>query len=145
MVYVMGRRLKPYEMTDKSYEDLTEEEINEIRDKIKDSMQEDLDEAVKEHGQKPYQWREFWKASWANRQYFPYYYPFMWPFLFTEFERQWIKHSERGAEGNIQLETKWYSWMLWLVKNPITLFYYLPIIGWIPLAIKGYWKSKLRG
>ncbi len=143
MTYVRGRRLKPYEWLDKPYGELTDGEVRAIRDRIKQCMQEDLDRAVREHGQKPYRWGEFFRAAWKNRRYFPYYLPFMWPIVFTEFERQWYAQPVRDGSG-VDMRIRWGTGLLWLLRNPIALCYYIPIIGWIPLAIKGYSKKKKK-
>lgn len=142
MTYVKGRRLKPYEMTNgKSYEELSDAEIIKIRDSIKQSFQEDLDEAVKEYGHTPIGWKDFFKQSWKNRKFFPYYYPFMWPFLFTEFDRQWKAQEIKDGSG-VDMKITPLVWVKWLFRNPIIICYYLPIIGWIPLLLKGYSKQK---
>jgi hypothetical protein len=31
--------------------------------------------------------------------------------------------------------------MLW--RNPLVLAYFIPVLGWLPLAIKGYRDNKL--
>lgn len=141
MTYVRGRRLKPYEWTDKPYEELSEKEVRAVRDRIKQSMQEDLDEAVAEYGKKPYRWGEFWQAVWKNRHLFPFYFPFMWPVLFSEFERQWYAQPIKDGSG-IDMRIGWGTTLLWLARNPIAWCYYIPILGWIPLAIRGYTKKK---
>jgi hypothetical protein len=35
------------------------------------------------------------------------------------------------------------TWLRMLWRNPITLAYFVPVLGWIPLAIKGYRNHKL--
>jgi hypothetical protein len=42
------------------------------------------------------------------------------------------------------MRIRWGTGLLWLLRNPIALCYYIPIIGWIPLAIKGYSKKKKK-
>lgn len=145
MTYVRGRRIKPYEMTKgKAYEELSDAELHQIRDEIHDLAQEGMDAAVEAYGDKPIRWREMFKAAWTNRHYFPYYFPFMWPFLFTEFERQWYAQPVDKRDGSgINMKIGWFTWLVWLVRNPIIIAYYIPILGWIPLAIKGYRKNKL--
>lgn len=141
MTYVRGRRIKPYELVDKPYEDLTEDDIESIRDKVKESMQQDLNEAVKQYGKKPYNWGEFFKAAWQNKQHFPYYLPFMWAFLFVEFERQWFKQTVRDGK-EVKVELTWFTWLKYLIKNPIIICYFIPIVGWIPLGYRGYTQRK---
>jgi hypothetical protein len=140
ITFVKGDRIKPYELAGKELEDMTDDEIKDVRDQVGALMQASLTKAVAEHGKKPFRWGEMWKASWKNRKYFPYYYPFMWPFLFTEFERQ-MKNAKSGDDINIEIG--WFSWLKWLIKSPIILAYYIPIFGWIPLLMKGYKGNKL--
>jgi hypothetical protein len=141
--YVYGRRIKHTDLTDKEYESMTGAEITEATNKVKNMMQEDLIEAVSKYGKRPIQWGEMWKQSWANRRFFPYYYPFMWPFLFCEFERQWIKHLKSNNQTPIEVKLGWFAFLRLLLLNPIILCYYIPLVGWIPLAIKGYTKHKM--
>jgi hypothetical protein len=72
------------------------------------------------------------KANWS---YFPFFLPFAWPELFREFERQ---YAEGGPEGvNLRL-TKQGSWLRMIWRNPFTLTFFIPVLGWIPIAIRGY-------
>ena len=66
MHFVRGNRLKPYEWTDKPYEEMTEDEINAIRDRVKAEMQKDLDAAVQQYGKQPYKIGEFLKNIGKN-------------------------------------------------------------------------------
>lgn len=137
MHFVKGRKFKPYEMTDKSYDELSEVEIFEIRDKVQAMCQEDLNAAVREYGKKPYDFKSLFKVLFRK---FPYNTPLGWPFLFHEYERQWYRHRETGKE--IKLYNGWGSVFIFMFKNPITLAYFLPIIGWIILIIYGNIKWK---
>ena len=66
--------------------------------------------------------------------------PFGWPLIFAEFERKWYKTKERP----IKIKLGFWAIFRILLRNPITLCYYLPIIGWLPLLIKGY-SGKKKG
>jgi hypothetical protein len=137
MHFVKGRRFKPFEMTEKNYEDLSEDEIFEIRDKIQDLCQEDLDNAVKTYGKSPYNLKTLIKVIYRK---FPYNTPLGWPFLFHEFERQWHRKQKTGKE--IKVYSGWGAIFLFLFRNPITIAYFLPVIGWFILIIYGNIKWK---
>ena len=137
MHFVKGRRFKPFEMTEKNYEDLSEDEIFEIRDKIQDLCQEDLDNAVKTYGKSPYNLKTLTKVIFRK---FPYNTPLGWPFLFHEFERQWHRKQKTGKE--IKVYSGWGAIFLFLFRNPITIAYFLPVLGWLILIIYGNKKWK---
>lgn len=139
MTFVRGRRISPYEWTDKEFEDLTQDEINEIRDRVRNEMQGQLSAAVEEYGQKPYKIGELFSAMWKNLRYFPYYFPPMWPFMFLEFNRLAKKHPNEDFKMNLG----WGSWLRIIVMNPMSICYFIPIIGWIPILINGYRENKL--
>ncbi|GIV39181.1 MAG: hypothetical protein KatS3mg033_0981 [Thermonema sp.] len=138
LTFIKGKRIKPYEMTDKPYEEMTYEDFRAIADKIRDMMQKELNEAVKKYGQKPYDWKSFFKAQWKWIRYFPYTLPIGWPLLFAEWERVRIKKGDRKSK----LKLGFLSTLRILFKNPKVIAYYLPLIGWIPLGISGFRRLK---
>jgi 1-acyl-sn-glycerol-3-phosphate acyltransferase len=138
--FVKCRRIRPSDFVDKPYEKLEQSDIEMVRDKIAISMQEDMDKYVVEYGKKAYQWKDLYNKVCANMKYFPFMFPIAWPLLFTEFERQWIRYKKTGQE--IKMNFGFFAPLLFLMRNPITFFYYVPIIGWIPLLLKGYSKYK---
>lgn len=143
MHFVMGRRISPYQWTDKPYEELTEEDVQEIRDKVKKMMQEDLDEALKKYGGSPYRILEFFKQFFLNIHRFPFSTPLGWMLLFHDFERQWWHRG--GKDGKpIKVPSQYGIFsMIWLMlRNPITFAYFIPIVGWVILVIYGNWKWK---
>ena len=143
MFFVMGERIKPYEMIDKAYEDVTREDLLSLGDKIHKSTQKEVDLAVEKWGQEPYQMKEFWKRFFKNIKKFPLNMPFAWPLIFTDFERQYNKQERTGKD--FKLNYGRFSTLRMLIMNPITICYFIPIIGWIPLLIKGYRNNRLDG
>lgn len=137
LTYVLGNPISPYKMSEKDLEDMSKEEIEALRDKIHTHMQENLQEAVANHGKRPYRWRELWKQMWTHRKYFPFYLPFCWPLLFEEFHRQYKKKQGK----DVKLKLNFWTFFRLLLRNPITICYFIPIIGWIPLLIRGYSKK----
>jgi len=140
LIFVMGTRIRPSELTDKKHDELTREEYLALSDEVRHRMQAELDAAVAAHGQKPYRWGELWQRMKENRRFFPFFLPFAWPALFTEFERLYVKEGRR--DFRMKLDQPGAFWrMVW--RNPIILTYFIPVLGWIPLAIKGYKGNKL--
>ncbi len=142
LTYVKCRRIRPSDFVDKPYEELSQAEIESVRDEIYDSMQEDLDKHEQEYGKRPYKRRELYKKIWKNMKYFPFMFPIFWPLLFTEFDRQWKRYKRTGKEINMKFG--FFAPLRFLFLNPITIGYYIPFLGWIPLAIKGYGDNKIK-
>ncbi|BDS10826.1 lysophospholipid acyltransferase family protein [Aureispira anguillae] len=142
MHFVRGTRISPYKWIDKPYEELTEAEISDIRDRVKAIMQKDLDAAVEKYGQAPFQVKELIKVMWQKRQYFPYNLPLFWPLLFHEFERQWLKERKYETQEPIEIGTGWGTFLRLIWRNPITIAYFIPIIGWFILTFYGNKKWK---
>lgn len=141
--FVKGRRIKPHEMVAADYdklEDLSNEEIESIRDEVHRLMQEDITEAVIKYGQQPYQWKDLFKKWRTNIKKFWFYFPPTWHFAFLEHERQYLNYKKTGKP--VKMKSGFGAIFSWIIKNPFALFYYLPIIGFIPLAIRGYSGSK---
>ena len=140
LTYVMGTRIRPSELTPKKHHELTRDEYLTLSETVRQQMQAELDAAVRVHGQRPYHWRELWQRMKDNWRYFPFFLPFAWPAAFTEFERRFVKNGERNF--NLHLDRPGAFWrMLW--RNPLVLAYFVPLLGWIPLAIKGYRGHRL--
>jgi len=137
--FVRCRELKPYEMTDKSIDELSREELQAIAEDCRLQIQEDLDKAVEEHGQKPYDLKEFFSVLFKNWRLFPYTVPAGWPLLFAEFENKY-KHFQKTGEKK-PLDLGFGSFIRILFQSPITICFYIPILGWIPLLIKGFRKK----
>lgn len=140
MTYVRGKRIKPSELIKKPFEEVTIQELKELNEKVREIMQIEIDEAVKAYGQKPYDWKSFFKNFGKKMKYFPYFLPFGWPMLFSEFEKQ--KVEKKGHKKPFKVGFKLFFRTIW--KNPIVLCYYIPILGWIPLLLKGYNKKALN-
>lgn len=141
LTYLMGKRIKYKELTDKNFEDLSKAELREIAENVRQIMQKQLDEGVLKYGQKPYRLGEFFKTLFQNWKFFPFSIPPAWPLLFAEFEQKY-KLVEKSKKP-LKLELNFFSAFRILFQNPILICYFIPIIGWIPLLIKGYWGNRL--
>ena len=140
LYYVMGERIKPYEMIDKPFDEVTREDLLELSQKVHDEMQAQTDEAEEKWGKDPYLLREFWKRFGKNFKRFPFNMPFGWPLIFTEYERQFERYLKTGEKVNLKLGP--FSTIRMLFRNPIVFCYFIPILGWIPLLIKGYRNTR---
>jgi 1-acyl-sn-glycerol-3-phosphate acyltransferase len=139
ITYVKGKRMKPYEWTDKAYEDLNEDDLLRLQKKAGKIMQLHLNESVEKYGRKPYDWASFFRSQWRNIRYFPFNTVVGWPFLFEEYKRLIKKHPD----GNFELKVGWGSFFPLLIKNPIILAYYLPVIGWAFILYIGYKGQRI--
>ncbi|WP_051296190.1 hypothetical protein [Eisenibacter elegans] len=148
LTFVRGRRIRPYEMIDKPYEDITQEDLYKIRDEIHTEMQARLDEAVQKYGQKPYDWEEFFTLALMNWKQSAYFAPFAWPFIFHEHEKFYKEYHEAGKVFEQALaERKEYDdanfkdalQKIWQVftNNPQVLPFYVPVAGLIYMVIRG--------
>lgn len=134
LTFVMGQKIKVYEMTDKPLERLKKKELHYLRDVVRNQMQEELDAAVSEFGRDPYHWNELIEIWKDNLDRLLYILPSGWPLLFHEHERWYQKNGyrkEKMPHGNA-------SYISALVKNPIILSFTLPILGW-PALLR--WKQ----
>ncbi|MGF1533219.1 MAG: 1-acyl-sn-glycerol-3-phosphate acyltransferase [Bernardetiaceae bacterium] len=133
LTYVRGKRIKPYEMTDKPFEDLTRDDFERITNQIRAQMQAELDGYVQEYGQKPYRWGELFKAWGKAWKRFPFFLPAAWPIEFHEFDRRYRKYGEvKDMKMNL--------WTLIpaILKNPFVISFYIPLLGLIPFILRGY-------
>jgi 1-acyl-sn-glycerol-3-phosphate acyltransferase len=136
--YVMGKRIKPYEIVDKPLDKITEKDIAYVTREVKKRMQEELDEAVSKYGQKPYEVKELWRIWRKNVRKFPFFMAAFWPSLFAEFDRSYrFRESKRIRVGFL-------SGIKSLYHNPMTIAFFLPVIGWIPILFHGL-KGRRKG
>lgn len=137
LTYVLGKTIKPHEMTDKPVHELTYEELVEIKEKVRAEMQAQLIEAAEKYGKKPYRMREFIAKNIRNLNKLPYSMPFGWPLLFSYFNILWKKNKIDEKP----LKLGFLSTLKIIFLSPGQLFFYLPILGWIPIIIKGIIKK----
>ncbi|MEM6264164.1 MAG: 1-acyl-sn-glycerol-3-phosphate acyltransferase [Bacteroidota bacterium] len=133
LTYVRGKRYKPCDMTDIPWDEITLEEITRIRDEIQAGMQQELDEAVRQYGQSPFNLKELLPLLLKNWRQLPYTIPVGWPALFTEYDRRYAKEGELPT----RITRGWFKFWQIVFKNPIVIAYFIPIFGWIPIAVRG--------
>jgi len=135
--YVRGEEIDLSALPEYEIED-PETRIKALRKKVKQLMQANLTDAVKEYGQRPYDIKHLFTSIKKDWKLFPLLMPFGWVFLFSEFERRWDKEKDK----DLQIQLGFWSWIIFLFRNPFSIFYFIPILGWIPIAIKGYQATK---
>jgi len=138
LTYVLGKTIKPYEMTNKSLEELSYSELVQIKEQVRTEMQRQLSEAVAEYGHKPYHLKEFISINIRNLGKLPYTMPFGWPLIFEYFNKKWKKNKIDEKP----LKLGFLSTFKIIFQSPKQLIFYLPVIGWIPMLIKGIRKKS---
>ena len=141
LTYVLGQRIKVYEMTDTPYAKITTEEVKSIRDRVRAAMQADLDAAVKLHGQEPFRWRELLLNNLKHIDKVAFFSSPGWPMLFHEHDRAF---AAKGEKDTPDMKIGFFSIFGILLRNPFTIFFFIPILGWIPLIIKGYRGNSIN-
>ncbi len=137
LVYVKGKRIRPYEMIDKPYEEITDEEFREIADKVKEQMQAELTAAVEKYGKVHYKYGELFSLWIKNLKKFPYFLPCCWASIFTEYD------SRFKLKGKIETFKLRLSSIITIIKhNPIIIAFFIPILGWIPILMRGMKRPK---
>lgn len=134
LTYIIGNRYKPYEMVgDKPWEEVTQEEIQAVRDQIQADMQKSLEASVKEYGSKPFNWKEVFSNLFRHWRRLPYWIPPGWPALFSEYDRRYYQENELPT----RITSGWFRFWYIVWKNPIVIAYFIPLLGWIPILFRG--------
>jgi 1-acyl-sn-glycerol-3-phosphate acyltransferase len=139
LIYVRGKRIKPYEMTDKAFDDLDMDDLRIVTEQVRAKMQEHLTASAQQYGQQPYDWKSLFRAQRGQGKRFWFHYPMFWQFIFWEHERQYRRFQQDGTPVNMDFGFGGFLKMLF--RHAFLLFYFLPIIGWIPLLFKGYTRQ----
>ncbi len=139
ITFVMGERIKPYEMIDKPYVDISHGEFKKISKKVQAIMQKQLTEAVNKHGKNPYKWGEKIKLNLKNlKKFHRYFYPF-WVLNTHSFDWQYNKYKyDDVSKYNFNI----FSLLSVFIKRPLTIAFFIPVLGWIPILYKGL--SEIR-
>ena len=137
LTFVVGRRIKPYELSDKPLEEMSIDDFRAIAEQVRQSMQEDLHDAVQKYGQKPFELGEFLKKIIRKPSLLFTVSPFLWPIIFSEHDRL---YKEKSAGEKLEVRAGLGSLVRGLVRNPFCIFFFIPILGWIPIALRGFKK-----
>lgn len=100
LIFVRGKRLKPYEMVgNRPLEEVSESEIQQLRDTLQVQMQQDLEQAVKVYGKSPYRFAEFFRMATKNIKHILKFCPLFWALIFTD-------HFRKFSELRKKLESR---------------------------------------
>ena len=140
MTFVMGKRIKPYEMLDKPYEDVTHQEFRDLSRKVRAMMQEDLTKDREKYGKQPYKIGELIKTLFINIKSFPRFFFVTWALIMHEFDWQY----RRNKKDTFKFKANIFRIFTILIKKPFIISLFIPIIGWIPIIIKSIRDRKRR-
>jgi hypothetical protein len=119
-------------------EDLGYEELLNIKEEVKSMMQEQLDKAVAEYGQKPYKISEFLKLSIKKPIRTLFSMPYCWALLYNTKNVQW----EGKTPSPKTIIRKAYAVLYSIFRKPYILFFYIPVIGWLPILWMGLFRKR---
>jgi len=138
--YVKGKSVNLQDWLEKPAEAANDDDVIKLRDKLQAQMQFELNAAREQHGKWPY---KIWDWMWTglkNMNQFPYHIPLFWPAIFN-YHDQFMKKNPgkkfvkpKGLLGLLKM----------IVKTPFTIFFFIPIFGWIPILLRGYRNKRLR-
>lgn len=137
LTFVRGTRMSPWQWIDKPFDQITREEIEAITERVRAQFQTDLDKAVEEYGKKPYQGWQLILSNLRHWNKLAFFHSPGWPLLFAEHERLFTKHKGRA----FKLRTGPFSLIKALIMNPPTWAFFIPVLGWIPILVRGYQKQ----
>ncbi len=140
LTFVIGEPIHVYEMVDKPYEQLSQKELKVLGEKIRVQWQRQLLDAKKVYGKKYYDIRSLVKAMWRHRRYFFRYFPPFWPFVMTYFD---VNYDENVGDKSLRLTFG--KCLKTIVKRPWVLAMYLPVAGWIFIALRSLLRMRRRG
>ncbi|MBQ1696760.1 MAG: hypothetical protein II075_02640 [Bacteroidales bacterium] len=137
LTFVIGEPIHVYEMVDKPYEQLTQKELKVLGEKIRQQMQQQLLDAKKTYGKKYYDIRSLLKAMWQHKRYFLRYFPPFWPLVMTYFD---VNYD--ASKGDESLRITFLKCLKTIIKRPWVLAMYLPLVGWVFIALRSWWKMR---
>ena len=139
LTFVIGEPIHVYEMVDKPYEQLTQQELKVLGEKIRQQWQQQLLDARKTYGKKYYDIRSLLKAMWRHKRYFLRYFPPFWPFVMTYFD---VNYDANIGDESLRITLR--KCLKTIIKRPWVLAMYMPILGWVIIALRSWWKMRHR-
>ena len=136
----MGKRIKAYEMIDKEYNDITPKEFRELSEKVRLIAQQELTEQKNKYGKRPYKFGELIKVLLKNIKQFPWFFFMTWCLTMNEFDWQYNKNKNKPFKFNKNI----FRIISILFKRPITIAFFIPVLGWVPIFIKSFLDRKKK-
>ncbi len=140
LTFILGKRIRPFEMIKKPYDKITQDEFKKLSSKIRIKWQKQLSEGVKKYGKKPWDIKNLFRTMIKNFKLLPYAFPTSWVILFHEYERLYKKHGN----SNFDIKLGFLRNFLIIIRIPFLIFYFIPILGLIPIAIRGYKGNSIK-
>jgi len=135
--FVVGRRITPSELTNKPVEEMSIADFRAIAERVRRSMQDDLNAAVEAYGKHPFKLKELFKRLIEQPSLLFKTCPIFWPIFFNEHNRL---YEQRPGSHPVELRSSLGSVVRGLFKNPFCLFFFVPVLGWLPIALRGFKK-----
>lgn len=128
----MGKSVRVSDMVEnKPYEEFSQKELKLTAEKIQTIMQKELLDYKKKYGKKFYDIKGLLKSMWQNRRLFFRYFPMFWPLVMTYFE---VNYDEKIGKDSLKFSFK--KCVKTILKRPIVLAMYLPVLGWLFIWLK---------
>ena len=137
LTFVIGEPIHVYEMVDKPYEQLTQQELKVVGEKIRQQWQQQLLDAKKTYGKKYYDIRLLLKTMWRHKRYFLRYFPPFWPFVMTYFD---VNYDANIGDESLRITLR--KCLKTIIKRPWVLAMYLPVLGWAFIALRSWRRMK---
>lgn len=132
LTFVMGKSVRVSDMVEnKPYEEFSQKELKLTAEKIQTIMQKELLDYKKKYGKKFYDIKGLLKSMWQNRRLFFRYFPMFWPLVMTYFE---VNYDEKIGKDSLKFSFK--KCVKTILKRPIVLAMYLPVLGWLFIWLK---------
>jgi len=132
LTFVMGKPVRVSDMVEnKPYEEFSQKELKLTAEKIQTIMQKELLDYKKKYGKKFYDIKGLLKSMWQNRRLFFRYFPMFWPLVMTYFE---VNYDEKIGRDSLKFSFK--KCVKTILKRPIVLAMYLPVLGWLFIWLK---------
>ena len=132
LTFVMGKPIRVSDMVEnKPYEEFSQKELKLTAEKIQKIMQNELLIYKEKYGKKFYDIRGLLKSMWKNRRYFFRYFPMFWPLVMTYFD---VNYDEKLGKDSLKFSFK--KCIKTILKRPVVLAMYLPILGWLFIWLK---------
>ena len=132
LTFVMGKSVRVSDMVEnKPYEEFSQKELKLTAEKIQTIMQKELLDYKKKYDKKFYDIRGLLKSMWQNRRLFFRYFPMFWPLVMTYFE---VNYDEKIGKDSLKFSFK--KCVKTILKRPIVLAMYLPVLGWLFIWLK---------
>ncbi|MEE3447848.1 MAG: hypothetical protein VZQ51_04460 [Bacteroidales bacterium] len=132
LTFVMGKSVRVSDMVEnKPYEEFSQKELKLTAEKIQTIMQKELLDYKKKYGKKFYDIKGLLKSMWQNRRLFFRYFPMFWPLVMTYFE---VNYDEKIGKDSLKFSFK--KCVKTILKRPIVLAMYMPVLGWLFIWLK---------